>query len=80
MKYICYSIDRKPGDISKNLNTKQDPAIEQISKCSLQWIGHTLRKPASTITKQTFEWNPQGCMRQGRPTHSWRTRLKELQK
>ena len=34
------------------------------------WIGHTLRKPASSITRQALNWNPQG--KRGRPRNSWR--------
>lgn len=30
MKYMCYSIDRKPGDLSKNPNTK--------SRCQLMSV------------------------------------------
>ena len=25
-----------------------------------RWIGHILRKPPETITRQTITWNPQG--------------------
>ena len=30
------------------------------------WIGHTLRKPASNITRQALTWNPQGERKSGR--------------
>jgi len=37
------------------------------------WIGYTLRKPASTITRQALTWNPQG--KRGRPRNTWRKGL-----
>ena len=36
------------------------------------WIGHTLRKLASSITRQALTWNPQGKRKRGRPRNSWR--------
>ena len=36
------------------------------------WIGHTLRKPATNISRQSLEWNPQGSRKRGRPKKSWR--------
>ena len=34
--------------------------------------GHTLRKPASSTTRQALTWNPQGKRKRGRPRNSWR--------
>lgn len=34
------------------------------------WIGHTLRKPPSSITRQALTWNPQGKRKRGRPRNS----------
>ena len=39
------------------------------------WIGHTLRKPASTITRQALTWNPQGKRKRGHPRNTWRRDL-----
>ena len=39
--------------------TNQRPAEEEIIKRRWRWIGHTLRKPASNVTKQSLKWNPQ---------------------
>ena len=36
------------------------------------WIGHTLSKPASTITRQALAWDPRGKRRRGRPRNTWR--------
>ena len=36
------------------------------------WIGHTLRKPASNVTRQALEWNPQGKRKVGRPKQECR--------
>ena len=39
------------------------------------WLGHTLRKPASNITRQALTWNPQGKRKRGRPRNTWRRDL-----
>ncbi|RUS77407.1 hypothetical protein EGW08_014826 [Elysia chlorotica] len=39
----------------------------EIMKRKWGWIGHTLRKPASNITRQALDWNPQGKRKVGRP-------------
>jgi hypothetical protein len=36
------------------------------------WIGHTLRKPPSNITKATMEWNPRKTRKKGRHRTTWR--------
>ena len=36
------------------------------------WIGHTLRKLASSITRQALTWNPQGKRKRGLSRNSWR--------
>ena len=38
----------------------QDPVAKQILRRKRGWIGHTLRKPASSTTRQALTWNPQG--------------------
>ena len=38
-------------------------------KCA--WIGHTLRKPPGSITRQALKWNPQGKRSRGRPRNTW---------
>ena len=50
----------------------QEPVAMQILKRKWGWIGHTLRKPASSITRQVLTWNPQGRRKRGRPRNSWR--------
>ena len=47
--------------------TKQTPIETEIRKRKWGWIGHTLRKPASIITRQALDWNPQGQRKVGRP-------------
>jgi len=39
------------------------------------WLGHTLRKPEDSITRQALTWNPQGKRRRGRPRNTWRREL-----
>ena len=50
----------------------QEPVAKQILKRKWSWIGHTLRKPASSITRQALNWNLQGKRKRGRPRNSWR--------
>ena len=51
----------------------QEPVAGQILRRKWGWIGHTLRKPASSTTRQALTWNPQGKRRVGRPRNSWRS-------
>ena len=46
----------------------QEPVAKQILKRKWGWIGHTLRKPASSITRQALTWNPQGKRKTGLAT------------
>ena len=39
------------------------------------WLGHTLRKPSTNITRQVLTWNPQGKRKRGRPKNTWRRDL-----
>jgi hypothetical protein len=36
------------------------------------WIGHTLQKPAHSLTRQTLTWYLQGERRRGKPRNNWR--------
>ncbi|KAL6461214.1 hypothetical protein MHYP_G00311800 [Metynnis hypsauchen] len=49
---------------------KQQPVDEVILHRRWQWIGHTLRKPASNITRQSLTWNPQGKRKKHLPPRS----------
>ena len=52
--------------------TDQCPINHEIKKRKWGWVGHTLRRPPSSIARQTLRWNPQGKRNRGRPRHSWR--------
>lgn len=56
---------------------KQKPVGEEIAKRKWGWLGHTLRKPTTNITRQALEWNPQGKRRVGRPKKTWRRTIHE---
>jgi len=43
----------------------------EIKKRKCRWIGHTLRKPPETVTRQAITWNPSGKRRRGRPRNTW---------
>ena len=44
----------------------------EIRKRIWGWIGHTLRRSSSNVTKQALDWNPQGKRKVGRPNLTWR--------
>ena len=50
----------------------QEPVAKQILQRRWGWIGHILRKPASSTTRQALTRNPQGKRKRGRPRNSWR--------
>nr|KAG5707117.1 hypothetical protein BaRGS_011828 [Batillaria attramentaria] len=52
--------------------TRQVPIEQEIKKRKWGWIGHTLRKPTSNVTRQSLDWNPQGKRKVGRPKQTWR--------
>ena len=55
--------------------TRQKPAGEEIQQRRWRWIGHTLRKTGTNITRQALKWNPQGKRKRGRPKNTWRRDL-----
>ena len=69
---------RWPDTISNNelwRRTGQQAADLEILQKRWRWLGHTLRKPATNITRQSLSWNPQGKRKRGRPQNSWRRDL-----
>lgn len=50
----------------------QVPIAVDIRKRRWGWIGHTLRKRTSNVTRQALDWNPQGKRKVGRPKQTWR--------
>ena len=55
--------------------TEQLPAEDEIGRRKWGWIGHTLRRPAPSTTRQALTWNPQGKRKRGRPRNTWRRDL-----
>ena len=55
--------------------TQQRPVEEEIRRRRWAWIGHSLRKPVTSTTRQALTWNPQGKRRRGRPRNTWRQDL-----
>ena len=52
--------------------TGQSPIGKEIQKRKWGWIGHTLRKPTSNITREVLDWNPQGKRKVVRPKQTWK--------
>ena len=52
--------------------TNQLPVEIEIQRRKWRWIGHTLRKPTSSITRQALTLNHQGRRKRGRPRNAWR--------
>ena len=50
---------------------------EDIRRRRWRWLGHTLRKPSSSIGRQALNWNPQGQRKRGRPRNTWRRELEK---
>ena len=63
--HICRPEKMSSEDLRRTAN--QEPVASQILTRKWGWIGHTLRKPASNITRQVLTWNPQGKRKRGRP-------------
>ena len=61
--------------LSRSIREKSPEITVPVGKC-LQFagvgLGHTLPKPASNITRQALDWNPQGKRKVGRPKQTWR--------
>ena len=57
--------------------TGQNPLAKEIGRRKWRWLGHTLRKPIGSITRQSLTWNPQGTRKRGRPRTTWRRCLEE---
>ena len=58
----------------------QRPIREEITQRRWRWLGHTLRKPRNSITRQSLQWNPQGKRSRGRSRTTWRRNLEEEMK
>ena len=57
--------------------TGQRPISQEVGQRRWRWIGHTLRKPGSSTTRQVLKWNPQGQRRRGRPRATWRRQMED---
>ena len=55
--------------------TRQEPIERTITTRRWKWIGHTLRKSNTNVTRQALDWNPQGHRKRGRPKSTWRKDL-----
>lgn len=57
--------------------TGQDPVEMVIKRRRWSWIGHTLRRSSTSITRQALRWTPQGCRHRGRPKNTWKRSLEK---
>ena len=57
--------------------TKQERTVVTIRRRKWRWIGHTLTKPTTNITRLSLECNPQGVRRKSRPKKSWRRTIQK---
>ena len=58
-------------------HTKQERIEVTIRRRKWRWIGQTLRKRVTNITRLSLEWNPQWARRKGRPKQSWRRAIQQ---
>ena len=54
--------------------TGQQPIEQEIRQRRWRWVGHTLRRPRESITRQALFWNPRKRGK-GRPNNTWRQDL-----
>ena len=73
---LCNILNIRWSEIISNkelwARTKQAPVGEDIKKRKWWWIGHTLRKSPSKVTRQALDWNPRGKRKVDRPKQTWR--------
>lgn len=55
--------------------TGQEPITDTIQSRKWRWIGHTIRREQTSITRQALDWNPQGKRRRERPCLTWKRTL-----
>ena len=67
---ICWQEKTRNEDLWERAG--QEPVANQILRRKWGWIGHTFKKPASSITRQALTWNPQGKRKRGRPRNTWK--------
>ena len=60
--------------------TNQKPIDEEIRIRRWKWLGHTMRKDPSSITRQSLRWNPAGKRSRGRPKKTWRRTVEDEMK
>ena len=71
-RFINYCLRKIMNIRGSFAKSNQDPINIQIKKRKWAWIGHTLRKPTNSITRQALKWNPQGKRSRGRHRNTWR--------
>ena len=59
---------------------EQKPIDHTIRERKWKWIGHTMRKEPSNITRQALRWNPAGKRSRGRPRQTWRRTVEKEMK
>ena len=76
MKTRCLRNIIRWADVISNTDlwdkTSLSPIEAEIRKRKWGWIGHTLRKSPSNVTKQALAWNPQAKRKVGTPKQTWR--------
>ncbi|XP_073821325.1 uncharacterized protein [Musca autumnalis] len=67
-----------PNTITNNAlwnMSNQQPLEDEIKGKKYRWLGHTMRKASTGVTKQLIEYIPQGSRRIGRPKNTWRRQV-----
>ena len=58
-------------------NCGDEPVSDIIRRRKWRWIGHTLRKPVTDITRHALSWNPATKRRRGRPRNTWQRSVED---
>ncbi|XP_073828644.1 uncharacterized protein [Musca autumnalis] len=72
--YVIYWPNTITNNALWNMSNQQ-PLEEEIKRKKYRWLGHTMRKASTDVTKQLIEYNPQGSRRIGRPKSTWRRQV-----
>lgn len=50
---------------------RQRPGEQELRYRRCRWLGHTLRCPRESITRQALSWNSHGKRKKSRPRNTW---------
>lgn len=55
----------------------QEDIMVDLARIRWNWLGHVMRKPASSITEEALYWTPTETRKRGRPRLMWQRSVKK---